>query len=197
MALNAALPGQPYPLVDENRCLTAPWYNALIRLVRDASNHAIETFSTLIGGTLYANGSYTNVPLTGGSGSGATANITVSGGSVTGVVIVNPGINYQAGNVLSANVASIGGTGSGFSIAIAAVRALKMDFPPISYPFVDVDRTVSDGWYNSMLGLGVAAATIGGLKAAVPGQPYPIVNENRLITLPWYNALVVIANDLL
>ena len=72
-----------------------------------------------------------------------------------------------------------------------------MDLPPISYPFVDVDRTISDGWYNSMLGLGVAAAAIGGLKAAIPGQAYPAVDGQRLITEPWYNALVVIANAIL
>lgn len=41
MALNAALPGQPYPLVDEKRCLTPPWYNALVRLGREASLHVV------------------------------------------------------------------------------------------------------------------------------------------------------------
>ena len=40
-------------------------------------------------GSAYTNGSYTNVAITGGSGSGATANITVSGASVTALTWVN------------------------------------------------------------------------------------------------------------
>lgn len=196
MTTNPALPAQPYPMVDEKRCLTPPWYNAVLRLAMDATNRAIIALGAITGGTLYTNGFYANVPLIGGTGSGATANIKVAGGSVTNVVLVHPGTLYQVGDILSANALSIGGTGSGFSVDVATITILNIDLPPISSPFVDPDRTVSDPWYNSILGLGIAAAAISGLKAAVPGQPYPAVDERRLITLPWYNALVVIGNDL-
>jgi hypothetical protein len=198
MVLSPALPGQPYPMVNDSRCLTVPWYSAFLRLSNSVkANNGIGTLGAITGGALYTNGIYSNVALTGGVGNGATANITVAGGSVVAVILLNPGHRYQVGNVLSATAASIGGTGAGFSVPIATLAKFNIDLPPQSYPFVEEDRTISDGWYNSMLGLGVAAASIGGRKAAVPGNPYPVVDENRRITEPWYNALVVIANDLI
>lgn len=62
----------------------------------------------------YTDGTYSNVPLTGGSGTGATANITILGGVVIGVEIVLSGKNYMSGDLLSASNADLGGTGSGF-----------------------------------------------------------------------------------
>ena len=79
------------------------------------------TLNTLVGGTLYTNGTYTNVTLTGGSGSGAKATIVVAGATVTTVTLTTPGNGYVVGNTLSATAASIGGTGSGFSIKVATI----------------------------------------------------------------------------
>jgi hypothetical protein len=62
------------------------------------------------------------VTLTGGSGSGAKATIGVSGGSVTTVTLTTAGNGYVVGNTLSATAASIGGTGSGFSIKVATIN---------------------------------------------------------------------------
>ena len=82
----------------------------------------ILTLNTLVGGTLYTNGTYTNVTLTGGSGSGAKATIVVAGATVTTVTITKPGNGYVIGNTLSATAATIGGTGSGFSIKVATIN---------------------------------------------------------------------------
>jgi hypothetical protein len=80
----------------------------------------ILTLNTLVGGTLYTAGTYNGVSLTGGTGTGATANIVVGGGgAVTSVTIVNGGSGYDVGETLSAAAANIGGTGSGFSIKVA------------------------------------------------------------------------------
>ena len=81
----------------------------------------ISSFGTLTGGSGYTNGLYYNVPLTGGSGSAAYADITVSGGAVVAVVIRNGGCLYKVNDVLSAAVANIGGTGTGFSLPVATV----------------------------------------------------------------------------
>lgn len=77
--------------------------------------------STIVGGSLYGNGTYINVPLTGGTGTGATANIVVSGGAVTTVALVSGGIRYTEGDLLSASNTSLGGTGSGFAITVDVV----------------------------------------------------------------------------
>jgi hypothetical protein len=79
----------------------------------------ILTLTGLVAGTLYTSGTYTAVSLTGGTGSGAKATIVVSAGGVTTVTITTAGLGYVAGDVLSATAASIGGTGSGFSITVA------------------------------------------------------------------------------
>jgi hypothetical protein len=82
---------------------------------------SIATFGAITAGSSYTNGTYFNVPLTGGSGSGATARVVVSGGAVTSVTLQNPGVFYAVGNTLSAAASNIGGTGSGFSIPVATV----------------------------------------------------------------------------
>jgi hypothetical protein len=79
------------------------------------------TLNTLVGGSLYTNGTYANVSLTGGSGTGAKATIVVSGAAVTSVTLTAGGNGYVVGNTLSATAASIGGTGSGFSIKVATI----------------------------------------------------------------------------
>lgn len=84
----------------------------------------ILTLGSITGGTLYTAGTYLNVALTGGTGSGAKANITVAGGAVTAVTLTNRGTGYLAADSLSAAAGDIGGTGSGFSIPVSTVDAL-------------------------------------------------------------------------
>ena len=74
------------------------------------------------GGSGYTDGTYQDVPLTGGTtGSGLTADITVSGGAVTAVTDVSSSTleEYQIGDVLSASDSNLGaGGGSGLEIPI-------------------------------------------------------------------------------
>lgn len=76
---------------------------------------------SLTGGSGYTNGTYAGVSLTGGSGTGANANITVAGGEVTLVTLTSGGTGYVSGEVLSATAASIGGTGTGFEVVFTYV----------------------------------------------------------------------------
>ena len=92
-------------------------------LVQDITSSNIKTLTNLVGGSLYVDNTYTDVPLTGGSGFGATADITVSGGAVTVVTITDVGAGYQIGDVLSADAADLGGAGSGFSIDVDDIYA--------------------------------------------------------------------------
>ena len=81
----------------------------------------VASLGAITGGSAYTNGTYLNVPLTGGAGSGAVANIVVSGGVVTAVTLTQGGTGYVVGNTLSAAASTIGGTGSSFSIPVATV----------------------------------------------------------------------------
>lgn len=79
----------------------------------------ITTVGSLIGGSLYTNGVYQNVLLTGGSGANATADIVVSGQTVVSCTIKFGGNFYVVGDILSCS--SLGSTGSGFSVTVSAV----------------------------------------------------------------------------
>jgi hypothetical protein len=59
-------------------------------------------------GTGYTDGTYTLVDITGGSGSGATADITVAGGIVTSFAIASSGTGYEAEDVLGIDLVTAG-----------------------------------------------------------------------------------------
>jgi len=77
--------------------------------------------SSLTAGSGYVDGSYSDVPLTGGSGSGATADIEVVAGAVTSVVLVDGGSGYTVGDTLTTANINLGGTGSSFGIDVSSV----------------------------------------------------------------------------
>jgi hypothetical protein len=107
--------------LDPNQTITATNIPTGTKIATLTSS-GIDALTNLVGGSGYTNGSYTDVPLTGGNGFGATADITVSGGAITVVTIVNPGATYQVGDVLSADDADLGGGGgAGFSIEIDTI----------------------------------------------------------------------------
>jgi protein involved in ribonucleotide reduction len=83
----------------------------------------IATLGAITAGSLYTNGVYQNVALTGGSGANATADIVISGGVVTSVNLRFGGNFYVAGDILSCS--SLGSTGSGFSIPVSSVSNSK------------------------------------------------------------------------
>ena len=73
-------------------------------------------------GSLYVPGTYKEVSLTGGSGSGATATIVInSSGAVSSITLNDGGQFYVVGDVLSASTSSLGGAGSGFTATVTGV----------------------------------------------------------------------------
>ena len=84
----------------------------------------INAYSITNAGSGYVNGSYTFVPLSGGTGSDAYANITVAGGLVTVVKLFTRGVNYSTDDFLSVDNTYLGGSGSGFELDILTL----MDF---------------------------------------------------------------------
>lgn len=72
---------------------------------------------TITAGSTYTDGTYANTPMTGGSGTGAIATITITAGLVTQVRFTNYGTGYKPGDALSASLPA----GSGFSYYILSV----------------------------------------------------------------------------
>ena len=89
----------------------------------------ILTYGAIVPGTAYVNGTYTNVAMIGGTGTGAFATIIVAGGLVISVQVfdnstqlgITPGFGYKAGDLLTAANLNLGGTGSGFSVLVTSV----------------------------------------------------------------------------
>jgi hypothetical protein len=133
-----------------------------------ANYSSILTTTLTSGGTGYTNGSYTNIALTGGTGTGAIASITVAGGIVTVVTITTAGSGYQVADVLSASNATIGGgSGSGLVITVATITTPQGLFV-----------------YNSTLGrLGYNNADqwrylIGSSQTSIPNTQIPFGDAN-------------------
>jgi len=154
-------------------------------------------------GSAYTNGTYTNVALTGGSGTGATAAITVSSNKVTSVVISLAGMNYLNTDILSAAAATIGGTGSGFTLSITVLSAFTSNvdnlwqfdisydsggtnaLTVIAHPgqnLEDIDSTINTpvlygvfpGGGMSKVGVFTATGTASGTTISIPIQNYLI-----------------------
>jgi hypothetical protein len=109
--------------------------------------NGITAVNTITAGTLYTNGTYTNVPLTGGTGTGARGTIVVSGAGVTSVTITTAGNGYVLGNSLSASAANIGGTGSGFSVLLSQVSGNRPVYNPLTstqaqWSDIDLDNII-------------------------------------------------------
>ncbi len=93
------------------------------RTVRVVQDGTILSFGSAVAGSGYTDGTYTDIALTGGVGSGATADIVVSGGGVApGSILVDGGEGYATTDQLSAADGDLGGGGgSGFTIEVDSI----------------------------------------------------------------------------
>ena len=73
----------------------------------NVASGAITVLGTITGGSGYVDGSYTNIGLTSGTGSNATADFTISGGSVTQVVINARGSGYALSDSLGVSTSML------------------------------------------------------------------------------------------
>jgi len=83
----------------------------------------ITAYNVTQAGSGYVNGIYYNVSLTNGNGTGAVADITISGNAITAFTLVDGGSLYQVGDQLSAPATSLGGTSTtNFYITVEGVN---------------------------------------------------------------------------
>lgn len=126
-------------------------------------NSPISSGTITANGAAYTNGLYIGVPLTGGTGSGAIANIQVQGGVVVGVNLTKNGKGYSIGDNLTAAAALIGGTGHGFVFQVLTAGAFdpldiaaKVGYPDLLASLIVMHREIwligtltTEIWYNS------------------------------------------------
>lgn len=121
---------EPLPIAEVPECL---WNYNEPEGINDAptppptTTGPINTLSngSLQGGSGYVDAVYNDVALNGGTGSGARADINVTGGAVTVVSLDQAGDGYTAGDQLSASTANLGGSGSGFQINVGSVSTVR------------------------------------------------------------------------
>lgn len=136
-------------------------------VIATASYNGILTLGTLTAGTGYTNGTYLNSPLTiksGTAGTGATADIVVSGGAVASVTLRMPGTGYSTSTVFTS--ASLGG-GSNFQITVTAVG------PGINILVPMIEPTVANGYYYVPTVYEFAPATSGTTLYIATGATEP------------------------
>jgi flagellar hook-basal body protein len=80
----------------------------------------IGTIGGVTGGSGYTNGTYTDVVLSGGSGTGAKGTVVIAGGIVTSATLTATGVGYKQGDFLTIDP-SIIGNGSGFSVPVSTL----------------------------------------------------------------------------
>lgn len=107
----------------------------------------ILTFSAPTAGTGYTDGTYKNVALSGGTGTGAKADVTVSTGGVTAVTLVDGGEGYTIGDTLTFPTSVIGaGTGADVDVATidngTATRS-RWDAPD-QFPDIELSAKITD-----------------------------------------------------
>lgn len=129
----------------------------------------ILTLSTLVGGSNYVTGTYSAVPLTGGTGTGATANITVN--KANGIIALDTlvgGTLYDDGTYT--DVPLTGGTGTGAEATVVvsggAVTTVTLTASGTNYTDNDVLSAADADLGNLGTGSGFSIS-VDGTKGAV------------------------------
>lgn len=134
-----------------NQPRTKNWYSSLSEPVYGMFAGVIGTLisgSLTAAGSSYLDGDYNPIAFTGGTGTGATGNIVVSGGQIISVTIVAGGSGYLVGDILSASISG----GSGFQYTVGTVGgtafnaldiASKSTFPD---PIVNIQVMHGEVW---------------------------------------------------
>lgn len=95
----------------------------------NVSKQAVRNVDNIVGGTSYTDGTYYNVPsinTTNPAGMNATFNVTVTANVVSDVSIINGGVGYEVGDILTIDNSYIGGTGSGMEFEVTALSGYTL-----------------------------------------------------------------------
>ena len=123
-------------------------------------------------GVGYSNGTFNNVPLytISGNGSGATANITISGNGVSAVSLASTGNGYRQGDLLGITTSSVAGTGNGALISVNTVPNIDtLYLTNMNGELFDTGDTIS--YYSGSTLVSMAGTIVRG-TSVIPDEIY-------------------------
>lgn len=130
---------------------------------------AIGAVSINDAGSGYTNGTYTFIPVTGGTGTGATITVVISGGVATSVTLNDRGLGYADDDLLSATIPA----GTGFELTIDFLQNyVSLWQHEIGYDEIRGGTSYAIESYFETNDLGLVS---GG-----PSQPSPVGDNNWL-----------------
>lgn len=120
-------------------------------------------------GSGYTNGTYTFIPVTGGSGTGATITVVIAGGIATSVTLNDRGVGYELDDLLSATIPA----GTGFELTVVFLQNyVSLWQHEIGYDEIRGGNSFAIESYFETNDLGLVS---GG-----PSQPSPVGDNNWL-----------------
>lgn len=152
--------------------------NGTTNFLNDQRVRQVAQLGAITGGAGYVSGTYSNVPLTGGTGAGATAQVVVAAGIVTQVNMSKPGTGYTVGDSLTTSNANLGGSGAGFAVPVFQIFTgygvlAGRDFSDLTIaPSVNLTLTGESAVRSpfSLFAWGVFDGTLAGTNAPAAGQ---------------------------
>jgi len=107
----------------------------------DVLTDGVASFGTVVPGTGYTNGTYENVPLTGGTGTGVLATVVVASTVVSTITMTYGGSGYTVGDSLAVPAAFAGGTATtpgSAPVATIATTAAAFGALPSGYEYCGI-----------------------------------------------------------
>lgn len=148
----------------------------------------VATLGTITSGSGYVNGVYQNVPLydvnaPNNGVTGLTATVTVTGGAITSVVVVTPGLRANSSETVTTPNTNLGGSGSGFQVPITSVSNLTFlatQWHTWECAYITTGDNGGVGLYNFYIDgmlVGTGSSFQGSVEVTLTGAANPATNN--------------------
>jgi len=141
---------------------TEELYNQFNTNLSESFSGQIGSLRTVGSGFTFVNGTYINVPLSGGDGIGGTANVFVSGGVVTDIQPNNRGQKYRYLDNLTISGVDLGNSDQDLAVEVTSINPVSDNpiYQPVRmFTFFKGDRTLFRGGGRTQVYLANEAVT--------------------------------------